>query len=87
MRKIFLLILLINFSAENLLAQSKDTVINNIVKAISNFQIKERKRDSVLNHPLGSNKEEDFLRRFDFYDSVNKELNFIKKVQIGRAHV
>ena len=79
MRKIFLLILLINFSAENLLAQTKDTVINNIVKAISDFQNKERKRDSVLNHPLGSNKEEDFLRRFDFYDSVNKELNFIKK--------
>ena len=43
--------------------ETKDTLINTILKRITSFQQQESKRDSVLNHPLGSNTEEDFARR------------------------
>ncbi len=61
------------------LAQSvSDSVIDNILKALSDFRNRETKRDSALNHPLGSNSEADFLRRYNFYDSVNTALNLIE---------
>jgi uncharacterized protein (DUF885 family) len=75
MRKVILLLIL--FAATKLTAQTKDSTINRILKAISNFRQQEDKRDSALNHPLGSNAEEDFRRRFLFYDSVNAALNKI----------
>lgn len=59
--------------------QTKDSVINSILKSISDFRTKETKRDSTLNHPLGSNEEDDFLRRYRFFDSVNTALNKIDK--------
>ena len=77
MRKIFLLLLLC-FFVEQTKAQSKTTATSSLQEAIRNFQNRERKRDSTLNHPLGSNKEEDFLRRYTFYDSLNRQLNLIK---------
>jgi uncharacterized protein (DUF885 family) len=58
-------------------AQTHDSAINHVLKSISNFRNEERKRDSILNHPLGSNSEEDFLRRYTFYDSVYSVLNTI----------
>jgi uncharacterized protein (DUF885 family) len=58
-------------------AQSKTKTIDPLLEAIRNFQSRENKRDSALNHLLGSNSEADFLRRFTFYDSVSKVLNSI----------
>ncbi|MBL7739768.1 MAG: DUF885 domain-containing protein [Chitinophagaceae bacterium] len=54
---------------------SGSAIIDQLLQAISHFQNRENKRDSVLNHPLGSNSEEDHQRRFVFYDSVNTVLN------------
>src|SRR5574338_1217385 len=58
-------------------AQTHDNAINSVLKSISNFHDEERRKDSILNHPLGSNSEEDFLRRYTFYDSVYSVLNKI----------
>ncbi|NOT51092.1 MAG: DUF885 domain-containing protein [Chitinophagaceae bacterium] len=77
MKKIVCYVLLLLFLSTQLPAQTKDAGINRVLRAINDFQERERKRDSALNHPLGSNAEDDFLRRFNFYDSVNKELNKI----------
>jgi uncharacterized protein (DUF885 family) len=77
MRKIFFLILLF-YSVTPAVAQSKTKAIDELLQAIRNFQSRENKRDSVLNHPLGSNSEADFLRRYTFYDSVNRVLNRIQ---------
>ncbi len=58
---------------------SKSTNIDTLLKAIISFQNLERKHDSVLGHPLGSNFESDFLRRYNFYDSINREIEHIAK--------
>lgn len=84
MRKLTCLLLLALLTT-TLPAQTKDSTINRILKAISNFRQQEDKRDSVLNHPLGSNAEEDFRRRFLFYDSMNKELNKINNNSLAFA--
>ena len=56
--------------------QGKD-VISNALKEIKDFQTKETKQDSIAGHPLGSNKEDDFLRHYNFYTVVNKKLNSV----------
>ena len=72
MKKILLLFFVL--SAIKLTAQQKSlfgkVVIENVLKALNDFQRSEEKRDSLLSHPLGSNQEEDFARRYKFYDSV-----------------
>jgi uncharacterized protein (DUF885 family) len=69
--------ILVCLSVTQSFAQSKTKTIDPLLEAIRNFQSRENKRDSALNHPLGSNSEADFLRRFTFYDSFNKVLNSI----------
>jgi uncharacterized protein (DUF885 family) len=72
MIKYYLLFVFTAFS-NTLLAQpgeTKDPAINRILKAMSDFQQRENKRDSLLNHPLGSNNEADQLRRYRFSDSL-----------------
>jgi uncharacterized protein (DUF885 family) len=64
-------------------AETNDTVINNLLKAISSFNSRETKRDSVLNHPLGSNSEEDFLRRNVFYDSLYTAIKSVDKSMLS----
>ncbi|HEX7846381.1 MAG TPA: DUF885 domain-containing protein [Chitinophagaceae bacterium] len=76
MRIIVLMLVLVPAIAR---AQTKDTIINIVLRSVSDFRTAESKRDSVLNHPLGSNSEADFLRRFTFYDSVNTALSKIDK--------
>ncbi len=79
MRNVFVVLLLV-LIAGPLPAQqpaTKDSVIDHILKALGDFRNREAKRDSTLNHPLGSNSEADFLRRYTFYDSVNTALNKI----------
>jgi uncharacterized protein (DUF885 family) len=79
MRKIYLLTLLISLYSKQAEAQPKETATRKAQEAIRNFQNRESKRDSTLNHPLGSFGEEDFLRRYTFYDSLNTELDKINK--------
>jgi uncharacterized protein (DUF885 family) len=75
MRKILFFLTLLSIAAAKLPAQIKDSTINRLSIAIRDFQSQETKRDSLLNHPLGSYSEADFSRRYTFYDSVNRELN------------
>ncbi len=84
MRKLALLLLLA-LMTRSLPAQTKDSTINRVLRSIGNFQERERKRDSVSNHLLGSNNEEDQRRRFLFYDSVNTELNRISSNSLAFA--
>ena len=79
MRKAFL-IFSACFYASLISAQTvkiKETTVDNLLKSISDFQMREKKRDSLMNHPLGSNLEEDVWRRYSFYDSVYTQLNKI----------
>src|SRR5687767_12360191 len=64
-------------------AQKPTGVIEQLLQSISNFQSRENKRDSALSHPLGSNTEPDFLRRYSFYDSVYTVLNKIDKALLS----
>ena len=51
--------------------------IKKVLSDIKSFRETERKRDSSLAHPLGSNTEADFLRRYNFYKSADKNLSVI----------
>src|SRR5258705_3788640 len=77
MKRIAACLALLLLVTKNIPAQTKDSTLNRILGAMDNFQERERKQDSVLNHPLGSNGEADYLRSFNFYDSINKALNKI----------
>ena len=82
MKKNYLLGLLFLFAIARVTAQrgeTKDTIIDNILNIITDFYTRESNRDSVMNHPLGSNSEEDYLRRNVFYDSLYSALNRIDK--------
>lgn len=83
MRKIIILVLLVVVSG-NINAQ-KDSTIDRFLKALSNFRQREDKLDSILQHPLGSNSEADFKRRYTFNDSLNTALNQVdaKKLSFG----
>ncbi|MEI9810873.1 MAG: DUF885 family protein [Bacteroidota bacterium] len=72
--------------AISIFAQSQkkeETIVDKILQAIDGFQTREYKRDSALNHALGSNSEEDFLRRYTFYDSVYSILNTADKTLLS----
>ena len=81
MRKVVLLLSCCFFIS--VVSAQQTIFIDTVLKSITNFQTREFKRDSALNHPLGSNSEEDFLRRFNFYDSVNKVLNSINPASLS----
>lgn len=83
MKKLFCLSILFLLTI-SLPAQQKDsTIIGKILKEIKDFGASEGKRDSTLDHPLGSYKEEDFLRRYTFYKSVDAELQAIDKSKLS----
>ncbi len=85
MNKLTALLLLI-MSTATLCAQQKISgkqVIENVIKELKSFEKSEKKKDSVSGHPLGSYKEEDFLRRYQFYLSVHEKLNRIKKTTLA----
>jgi len=68
MRKNYFLLLLISFLTTTV--HSQNSLSDKLIKAIRDFRDREEKRDSLLHHPLGSNAEEDFKRRYQFYDSA-----------------
>lgn len=74
------------FSATILYAQKKPSPlhadIEKVLKEIKEFKEKESKKDSLNGHPLGSDKEEDFVRRNTFYKDVFAKLNSIDKTKL-----
>jgi len=54
-------------------------VIETVIKELKSFEKSEKKRDSTAAHPLGGFKEEDFLRRYQFYLSEYKKLNQVSE--------
>ena len=85
MIKINWLLLLFLFAPAIIYAQKTlplHAEIEMALKKIKEFQEKEAKQDSAAGHPLGSNKEEDFLRRYIFYKEVYSKLNAIEKEKL-----
>ncbi len=81
MKKLILFVLVyclfIPLHAQQSLSPKK--LIDGIISTIKKFQTDETKADSIARHPLGSNKDADFQRRYKFYDSVNNLLQGISK--------
>ena len=79
-------LLLFLFSVITLYAQKKPLPlyagIERALKEIKEFKEKESKQDSLKGHPLGSGKEEDFVRRNTFYKDVFAKLNSIDKTKL-----
>jgi uncharacterized protein (DUF885 family) len=61
----------------------QETAIEKVLKEIKEFNTRERKKDSAEGHPLGSLKEEDFLRRYTFYKSIETGLQQIDKSKLA----
>lgn len=82
-----LLLLIAGCISSQLFAQETslagDTAIKQALIAIDSFQTQEAKRDSVLHHPLGSNTEEDFARRYNFFCTINDRLSAIDKKKLS----
>jgi len=70
-----------------LIAQQKAVPVNEeiekILTQIKEFNKNESRLYSIAGHPLGSNKEADFLRRYNFYDSVSAALSRIDKGRLA----
>ena len=68
-------------------AQPKPLVINaaieNVIKEIKEFSKSESRSDSIVGHPLGANKEDDFLRRYNFYDAIHTKLNQVDRESLS----
>jgi uncharacterized protein (DUF885 family) len=81
MRNILPILLLICFylPARAQVKTTGGTTIDGLLRNITNFYARERRMDSVRNHPLGSNLEADYLRRYTFYDSVYSVLKQTEK--------
>ncbi len=56
-------------------------IIANVLQEIKDFQTRETKNDSLAGHLLGSNAEEDYLRRYTFYKSAIDKLS---KIDAGK---
>jgi uncharacterized protein (DUF885 family) len=80
MRKM-LLLALTSFLLLNVQAQQpkEGGIIDQVLKSINAFNVRENKRDSALKHILGSNSEADYKRRYAFYDSVYKVIKSTDK--------
>jgi uncharacterized protein (DUF885 family) len=87
MRKFKWLIFLLLIPVVSVHAQQKrspgKTVIEQTLKRIKDFKESEKKRDSTIGHPLGSNKEEDFLRRYKFYQAIDAKLKEVNKATLS----
>ena len=81
------LVILFLFAIVSVSAQKKnsqqDTVIEKVLKEIKDFKASEKKKDSIDGHPLGSHKEADFLRRYNFYKSVDTKLMKVDKSKLS----
>jgi len=62
---------------------STNAAIDNVIREIKDFEKNKSRSDSISGHPLGSNKEEDFLHRYNFYDTINNQLNHIDRESLS----
>ncbi len=87
MKKYFCFAFLSLLMAVSLPAQKKkspgENVVYKTIKEIKNFRDNEKRLDSLNNHPLGSYREEDFLRRYIFYRAIDAKLQKIKKAGLS----
>jgi uncharacterized protein (DUF885 family) len=83
MRKIILLCFSLALGISTFCQKKEETAVDKVLQAIDAFQQRENRRDSVLNHLLGSDSESDFLRRYTFYDSVYTALNKIDSATLA----
>ena len=60
-----------------------NAAIENVIKEIKEFEKIESRSDSIAGHPLGANKEEDFLRRYNFFNAINTDLNHIDRESLS----
>lgn len=81
------LIFIYFLSSLQLLAQPQPIPVNEeiekVLQEVKEFQKNEAKLDSIAGHPLGSNSEEDFLRRYNFYRSASAKLNEVDKSKLN----
>jgi uncharacterized protein (DUF885 family) len=75
---IFLFSLTVPVSAQKITSRAK-TIIEKAIREIKDFKSAEKKRDSIAGHPLGSYKQEDFTRRYNFYKSMDDKLSKVNK--------
>ncbi len=72
------------FSSEAQKKGSKqETLIEKTLKEIKDFRTGERKKDSTAGHPLGSHTEEDVLRSYNFYKSIDAKLQGIDRSKLS----
>ncbi len=81
-------LLLVFFLSATITYAQKDSLqihpeIDKILKEIKEFQRNESKQDSVAGKPLGSFQEEDFLRRYTFYEQAYTRLGVINKSNLN----
>jgi uncharacterized protein (DUF885 family) len=85
--KYFIITLLLLFSLSILHAQLKQDSTNKeisaVMKEIKDFNTIERKKDSAANKPLGSCKEEDFLKQYQFYKKIDQKLKSINNKNLS----
>jgi outer membrane lipoprotein-sorting protein len=78
----YLLALLLLFSFSIIHAQQKQDSTNKeisaVLKEIKDFNTKQRQKDSAANKPLGSRKEEDYLKQYQFYKKIDQKLKAIQ---------
>src|SRR5258705_7445292 len=77
---LFLLITCMQAQQKN---PKQESVIEKALKEIKDFNANERRKDSIDGHPLGSHREEDFLRRYNFYTSIDAKLQRIDKSKLS----
>jgi uncharacterized protein (DUF885 family) len=58
-------------------------VIESVIKELKSFDKTEKKKDSATGHPLGSYREEDFLRRYQFFLLEHRKLNQVNKQMLA----
>ena len=83
MKRLISFLVIFSLFTHSSFAQHKNVVvapaIQKALDEIRDFQKSEWKKDSAANHPLGSNTEEHFLNRYQFYSGIQSELNSIDK--------
>src|SRR5262245_53926290 len=79
---IILFLLTVTVTAQNKTAK-QENAIDKALKEIKDFTTNERKRDSISGHVLGSRGEEDYLRRYKFYKSIDSALQRVDKTKLS----
>jgi uncharacterized protein (DUF885 family) len=80
---LFILIVISYASAAQQKTLTGNALIDKVLKEKEAFRKNEWKRDSLINQVLGSYREEDYLKRFAFNQSLQNQLNAINKTSLS----